>query len=152
MSVWYCLSIIGFNVHTCSAEGVSHVMTSFTSIDCETIHGGHHHSCCHGECEADHHHHDASDDCSCRTEGATHIHAKECCTDDYQVIALTGIRIDDNHGHYDECHCGHCPCVEATASETLPLLASVNIEDHIVIPDSGLIVPEIQALFSIWRI
>ena len=151
LSVWYCLSIIGFDVHTCSSEGVSHVMTSFTSIDCETIHGGHHHACGHHDCDGHHHHHEA-DGCSCRTEGVTHIHTQQCCTDDYQAIVLTGIRIDETHGHYDECHCGHCPCVEATVSEALHLVASNKIENHIFIPDSGLIVPEIQALFSIWRI
>lgn len=158
LSVWYCLSIIGFDVHTCSSEGVSHVMTSFTSIDCETIHGdhrcsgAHHHDCDHPECHA-HHAHGAAEDCSCKTDGETHIHTQKCCTDDYQTIVLTGVRVDENHSHYDECHCGNCPCVEATACDALSLLlASVNKEKHIVIPDSGLIVPEVQALFGIWRI
>lgn len=138
LSVWYCLSIIGFDVHTCSAEGVSHVMTSFTSLDCETIHG--------------HHHHEASEPCSCRTDGGVHIHAEKCCTDDYQVISLTGVRTDETHDHYDECRCGHCPCIDAAVSEALSVLASIDPEKYVIIPDSGLIVHEVHALFGIWRI
>ena len=159
LSVWYCLSVIGFDVHTCSSDGTSHVMTSFTSFDCETVHDSHvcaddhhhHHSdeCC--SCR-DHHHEGASGDCACRTSGETHIHTQKCCTDDYQVIFLTGVRSGENHGHYDECSCGNCPCLDACPSDAICLYASDKKEKHILIPDSGLIVSEFQALYNIWRI
>ena len=36
--IWYCLSIIGFDVHTCSETGDSFVHISFTSHSCHDIH------------------------------------------------------------------------------------------------------------------
>lgn len=150
--LWYCLSIIGFDVHTCSGSGEVFVAASFTDLDCENIHpehaGEHHH------CSCSHHHEDREShgSCPCVTAAELHLHASDCCSDDYQVIFLTGLRSDDEHSHYNECHCGYCPCIEASASDLTTLFASCFKGKYRTIPDSGVSVPDAQALFNIWRI
>ncbi len=146
LSLWYCLSIIGFDVHTCRHGGDSIVTTSFTAIDCETIHPEHD-ACAHSHHDSDCHCHEA-----CCADGGTGFHPQKCCHDDYQVIFLTGIRMEQEHEHYDECHCGCCPCLEASVAGMTSSFAENFNSRHPYIPDSGLIVPDCQAFFSIWRI
>lgn len=87
--IWYCFSVIGFNVHTCRASGESFVATVLTGISCEDIHPEH--ACCTGHCKS----HCSS---SCRhheAETAFNID-KKCCSDDYHVLLLTGAVPDDD--------------------------------------------------------
>ena len=136
--VWYCLSIIGFDVHTCSETGDSFVHVSFTAHSCHDIHDDH----CDSDCE-----HDCDSHCE---EPAEHHHDDGCCEDEYQVISLTGLRSDDDSK--DCIHGNFCPCILDTESDTYASYADDLDSKYCDEPDSGLIVPEVQALFGIWRI
>lgn len=84
--VWYSLSVIGFDVHTCNRAGETFI-ASAGEYSCETIHPEHEYSCCHHG----HDHHDAE------TLHTSSFEIPPCCTDDYHVISLTGIRSEDEH-------------------------------------------------------
>lgn len=136
--IWYCLSIIGFDVHTCSETGDSFVHMSFTSHSCHDIHDDH----CDWACEHEHDEH-------CE-EPVEHHHDGRCCEDEYQVISLTGLRSDDDsNGSF---HGGECPCIMETECDTFALLADIFDYRYFEEPDSGLIVADAQPLLSIWRI
>lgn len=50
MAVWYCLSIIGFDVHSCTVTGESFLASTYLGTSCKEIHPEHscqdHGSCC----------------------------------------------------------------------------------------------------------
>ena len=153
MTVWYSMSIIGFDVHTCSGSGRSFVSTFIEGLTCEEIHPEHscsHASCCHAEHEThsccNHHHH--------------HHHDKElafaassCCSDDYQVLQLTGIvPSDDQRGNDFISFSGNyyaevCPVYVKVPSYIRTIIAYLHE------PDSGHKVScDRQAALGIWRI
>jgi hypothetical protein len=82
--VWYSLSVIGFDVHTCSGSGEVFIATVASGFSCEDIHPEHAHKTC-GCC----HSHDGSHE---------KMTKKPCCSDDYQVILLTGVRNGEDSG------------------------------------------------------
>ena len=87
MLVWYSLSVIGFDVHTCSDSGETFIATVISGTACDDIHPEHEEptcSCCHGK----HAHAEQEDNDSLRT--------RPCCTDDWQMIYLTGLRSGDD--------------------------------------------------------
>lgn len=150
--IWYSMSIIGFDVHTCSGSGRSFVVTFVEGLTCEEIHPEH--SCDKPSCCADAH------GC-CQSQGCTHSHSgdvsristKSCCSNDYQVLALTGTSLDDKDNERNVCHCGHCPS---------PILPNVEMPDNILasgriffskVSGPGVeMTPDGQSLFSVWRI
>ena len=91
--VWYCLSIIGFGVHTCSASNRSFITNFISGVACEDVHpaeqckasccsGAKHNKCCghhSDEVVAEHH-----------SDGAVMVTNETCCHNDYQQIVLTG--------------------------------------------------------------
>ena len=132
--VWYCLSIIGFDVHTCSETGDSFVHVSFTSHSCHDIHDDHCDSDCDTHCE----------------EPQEHHHDDDCCEDEYQVISLTGLRSDDEGK--DFIHGNLCPAISYTEFEACTFYADNTDHKCFEEPDSGLIVADVQPLLSVWRI
>lgn len=156
LAVWYCMSIIGFDVHTCNGTGRTFVATFAEGLTCEDIHPEHH--CTPGQCRTSHDAGCCHEDCcshsekTCGHEGESELDSPSCCSDSYQSILLTGFRADDDHRHYDECHCGNCPCViqESLASLADRGLAASNMSFYLYIGD---IVPcDPQVAFSVWRI
>lgn len=152
LMLWYCVSIIGFDVHTCNGSGRSFVATFIDGLSCEDIHSGHSHDCC-GLV----HEHElpcCSDDHHCPRCGGEKIMATPCCTSDYQVLALTGVIADDFHRHYDECACGNCPCIAVLFPE-VPVMMAVSeflkTNPHLHKADimAG---HSLQAALSVWRI
>ena len=158
--VWYCLSIIGFDVHTCMSSGEVFIATFADGVGCGDIHPEHH--CCGTSCcqETHHHDHETSSCCSSEhhSEPAGHrdfqaVDTKSCCTNDYQMIALSGCRIgnDSDEGFH-------------FAKLLLPYVAYIpdfNIASakyhawHISFfdPESGVTPPgDICATFGVWRI
>lgn len=131
--VWYCLSIIGFDVHTCGETSRSFVHMSFISHSCEDIHDDDH-------CDSHH------------EEQAEHHHTDDCCEDEYQVISLTGLRSDDDHNDFGSCDFTYGPSFMASTNGSSVLYAEVLDSKYPDIPDSGLIVPDVQAFLSTWRI
>lgn len=148
LMLWYCISIIGFDVHTCSESGRSFVATFLNGMTCEDIHPEHLHDefCCH---ETPEHsccgHHHGSDVC-------LSVDIRSCCSDDYQVLLLTGERMDDDHRNYDECGCWHCFCPESVTMVQLPAVPDiVPLKYHGGVPDL-IVYKDFQSSLSIWRI
>ena len=150
--VWYSMSIIGFDVHTCSGSGRSFVVTFIEGLSCEDIHPEH--KCDRDACCAD------SQGC-CKSHNCCHHHsnadmsfrAKSCCSNDYQVLSLTGTSLDSKDDERDLCGCGHCLSVLCESLE-LPdnLLASGRIFSYRM-PDPGVgITSDGQSFFGVWRI
>ena len=91
MLVWYSLSVIGFDVHTCSDSGETYIATVLSGTACDDIHPEHDEpacSCCHHKCASKEHSKEQEDKDGLRT--------RPCCTDDWQMIYLTGVRSDDD--------------------------------------------------------
>jgi hypothetical protein len=94
--VWYSLSIIGFDVHTCNTSGETFIATIASGFTCDDIHPEHdHHKGCHTGCGC---HGKAKE----TDESEDALGMKSCCTGDFQVILLTGTRTDDNRISLDQ--------------------------------------------------
>ncbi len=156
LTVWYSMSIIGFDVHTCSGSGRSFVVTFVEGLTCEDIHPEHscdRTSCCthsHDNCCSGH-----AENCPEPVSGSgMTIAAKSCCSNDYQVLTLTGTVVSNNHEHFDECACCLCPCT-ALPVYAVPELyhEGNNLLAYIAGPDSGAeSACERQAALRVWRI
>lgn len=146
--VWYLVGIIGFDVHTCSGSGRSFAVAFFEGVTCEDIHPEH---CCDpSACCADKH--ETHSCCCCHCDGMT-VSAKSCCSDDYFALEIAGTVSQDDHRHYDECSCGHCPCLALHASEAASVYETNLITAYILHPDPGVVQAcDRQAVFSVWRI
>ncbi len=151
MTVWYSMSIIGFDVHTCSGSGRSFVSTFIDGLTCEEIHPEH--SCSHvssrpsdheaHSCCGDHHHDDKK----------PAFVAGSCCSTDYQVLQLTGIvPSDDQRGNDFISFSG------SSYAEVYPVDVKVpsyirTIIAYLYEPDPGHKPScDRQAAFGIWRI
>lgn len=156
--IWYSLSVIGFDVHTCSGSGETFVATVIGGTTCEDIHPEHHKeacSCCH-------HGHTSSQIAGSQgvsgAEGTDHPHGTEmatrpCCSDDWQVILLTGCKTPEKHDHFDECQCGSCPCILDISTGYTHSRTDIHSLRAFHNPDSGKpLPPDVQQLYSIWRI
>lgn len=159
LTIWYCMSIIGFDVHTCNGTGRTFVATFAEGLTCADIHPEHRCApgrcgaaqeaeCCHADCCTH------SDCCSHQERTCRHeISEDSCCSDSYQSILLTGFRAGDDHRHYDECHCGNCPCMIADYQGSLAVRSFAASHISLHVPDIGDIVPcDPQVVFSVWRI
>lgn len=165
--VWYCMSIIGFDVHTCKGTGRTFVATFAEGLTCADIHPEHHcapgqcgaahaSECCHSDCCSHSEKsccHSASEDSCSGHEGESELTSASCCSDSYQSIILTGFRADDDHRHYDECHCGNCPCLIQDYLCSLADRGFAASHMSFYLPDIGNVVPcDPQVAFSVWRI
>ncbi len=144
--LWYCISVIGFDVHTCKGDGRSFLATVVSGMSCSDIHPGHecaaeHSRCCHGH------------DCCSSAGDAGESLSSDCCMDNYQVLLLTGTCPEDSHRHYDECHCGHCPCVDMpslSSSLDRPLEAACLTSHGSVLAEP--VQRPVSVRFGVWRI
>ena len=150
LAVWYCMSIVGFDVHTCKGSGRAFVTTFAEGMTCADIHpeqhcthDRHHEaSCCHHESDCCAHH---------GQEPEASVDSQTCCTDSYQVIVLTGCRAEDDGHDSVDCGCGYCPYIHACASDWQASL-KYRPSSHYK-PDSGDIVPCDRCVtFGVWRI
>lgn len=158
--VWYCLSIIGFGVHTCISSGETFIATFADGVECADIHPEHH--CCGASCCSGTHHdeHETASCCSSKHHDPVEEHAasqtidnKSCCSNDYQAIVLSGCRTDNDSE--DKCSFvkAFCPCVTEIP---VSLIASARYHaEHIQFleHDSGVFQPgDLCATFGVWRI
>ena len=143
--IWYSLSVIGFDVHTCSTSGETFVATSASGFSCEDVHPEHRH------------HHGCRTGCACNKDSAEHDELsdsyakKSCCTVDYQVITLTGTRTDDSHRDYSDLISSVAYAEAATDYSFFEI--SISGFDAFYKPRPGTIAPrDVQASYNIWRI
>ena len=141
--VWYSLSVIGFDVHTCNASGEIYIATVAGGFSCDDIHPDGH--------KQTHHEHSCCKCCQSHQGDSDKLKTKPCCTDDYQVILLTGVRsAQDAEDSYQQ-----------TLVETINIAESDYSYSHIFDnglrafykPGSGGLTPrDVQAVYNIWRI
>ena len=149
LAVCYCMSIIGFDVHTCMSSGRTFIATFADGVACADIHPEHHccempccSSGCHDESAEEHHEHSQEE-----------VDVMECCSDEYHVILLSGCRNEDN----SDFSYSFLDSVSSLVQE-IPVLciadARLFAESHkFREPDSGNIPPrDINASFGFWRI
>lgn len=86
--VWYSMSIIGFGIHTCSGSERSFVVTFVEGFSCKDIHPDH--RCAEGQCCSHSH-------CNSCTDDRTCLKSMSCCSNDYQVLTLTGTISDERN-------------------------------------------------------
>ena len=144
--IWYSLSVIGFDVHTCSDSGESYVATVIGGTACDDIHPEHDIK----DCPCCHHGHDA-DLAGDSTESK--VSTRPCCSDNWQMIVLTGCKAQQKHEHYDECHCGLCPPIPdmyvAHTWNDIYTCGLLTFYDS----GSGSLAPlDVQRSYYIWRI
>ena len=148
--LWYSLSIIGFDVHSCKSTGEVFVASLAGGVSCEDIHPEH--SCkSHGGCCC--HHENESCRAGHETEHAdSHVTKEDCCSNDLQVLQLTGVHMSDNErlgGNANDAHLIFD--VDLAMELTMPALQRPFLK-YLEHSDSGVIMPDRQAFFSIWRV
>lgn len=98
LTLWYCMSVIGFGIHTCSESGRSFIVTFIEGSACQDIHPEHicdADLCCSAAdhaapaCSCGHDHNDQHE-MPCDDEDGIVFKAPSCCSNDYQVLTLTG--------------------------------------------------------------
>ena len=144
--VWYCLSIIGFGVHTCTSSGETFIATFADGVECADIHPEHH--CCGASC------------CSSKHHGSVEAHhesqavdAKPCCSNEYQAIVLSGCRTDNDSEDKYSFVKAFCPCV--TEIPVSLIASAIYHAEHVQFleHDSGVLPPgDLCATFGVWRI
>ena len=166
--VWYSLSIIGFDVHSCRATGEVFLASLAGGIACEDVHPEHscraHGSCCGHDmaacCEHEtkvccaHEAKSCSGDSGQQTgsqQTGSQVAKSDCCSNDLQILELTGVSVsherDTDNDHADE----YVLNVDLFAEMTVPAVQRplLTFLKH---PDTGVVMPDRQAFFSIWRV
>ena len=148
--LWYSLSIIGFDVHSCKSTGEVFVASLAGGVSCEDIHPEH--SCkSHGGCCC--HHENESCCAGHETEHAdSHVAKEDCCSNDLQVLQLTGVQMSDNERFGANVHdCQPIFDVDLAMELAMPTLQKSFIK-YLEHPDPGVVTPDRQAFLSIWRV
>ena len=144
--VCYCLSIIGFGVHTCTSSGETFIATFADGLECADIHPEHH--CCGASCCSAEHHDPVDEHGASQT-----IDTRSCCSNDYQAIVLSGCRTDNDSEDKYSLVKAFCPCVTEIP---VSLIASAGYHaEHVQFleHDSGVLSPgDLCATFGVWRI
>ena len=149
--LWYSLSIIGFDVHSCKTTGEVFVASLVGGVTCEDIHPEH--SCkSHGGCCS----HNHSDGCCAKGHHSDHagsrVEKADCCSNDLQVLQLTGVNVSENENIGDSVyHCFMPFDVDLLIELIKPSLQRPLLK-YLEHPDSWVFTPDRQAFFSIWRV
>ena len=151
--VWYCLSIIGFGVHTCSESNRSFLTSFISGVSCEDVHPS---DVCKASCCSAHNHknccshHSADESKEEAPAGILKITNKACCSNDYQQIDLTG------SGQVCVSEQSVCPVTFIALCSVSSLgYDSVSFSKMIqarTLPDRDLYMGELRPLLSVWRI
>lgn len=138
--LWYSLSIIGFDVHSCKATGEVYVASLAAGITCDDIHPEH--SCkSHGGC-CEHH----------KPASENHVDKSDCCTNDLQILELTGVNTSSQQRLSDDDHfVDYAFNVDLVTEIVIPVLQRPLLT-YLKYPDTGVVMPDRQAFFSIWRV
>ena len=151
--VWYCLSIIGFGVHTCSVSKRAFLTSFISGVECADIHPSE--MCKASCCSADKHksccgHHSSEKNDAEHSDTGVKVTKKTCCSNAYQQIELTGS--------------GHVSVSEQSVSPQTLIAVCVNSSSEYnnvtysrmiqarTLPDRDLYMGELRPLLSVWRI
>lgn len=151
--IWYTLSIIGFDVHSCTRTGETFVASIAAGVSCEDIHPEHscagHGGCCgHGQtkCCCGHH---CADTC-CGHDG-NEVVSDDCCQDDFHVLTFTGTVSSEEQRFDSYAQNSAVPVLENVVENLLQDVSDIDLI-RFEEPDSGITMPDSQAFLSIWRI
>ena len=129
--LWYCMSVIGFNVHTCNSEHHGHECSGM----CCSVVEHDHHGCCSSE----------ADDLVIKTV--------PCCSDDFQVLYITGACQVNEERNFMLLQMGVSPYLHSVVSDVHARLSLNYFNSIKYAPDSGHFIDEdVQSVFNIWRI
>lgn len=147
--IWYCFSVIGFDIHTCKGSGKSFVSTFINGVTCEDIHPEH--KCDDVQCCAGNH--KSNDDCCCHNEddcGDFHIVPESCCSNDYLVLTLTGGASEERYRYDDMQTLALCSVLFVN---DINFISSVTTSEKFKIPDQRPVCRrDILSLNAVWRI
>ena len=148
LAVWYCVSIIGFDVHSCNITGNTFVSSLLSGTSCDDVHPEHdcggHSSCCKSHASSCCHSHKCNDIPSESETGD-----EGCCSNDIEVLDSEGVQTqNDNNlqiGEYVVLHYYACDQISCNYTSVN------NIKSNK--PDSGKwLEPDTQAVLNVWRI
>ena len=143
MAVWYCLSIIGFDVHSCASTGNTFIASVLAGTSCDDIHPEH-------DCSV----HKPSCCCShgCHEEIPSSENVKDdtcCCTNEIEVLQSEGVTVSNDDVYSSFCSAYAYSDVVGHYDATPQVEMALNFRH----PGPGnFIVPDLQAVLSIWRI
>ena len=153
--VWYSLSIIGFDVHSCRSTGEVFVASLAGGISCEDVHPDHscssHGSCC-GHAESACCEHKAEPCCGHEeSRSDTQVTNDGCCSNDLQVLELTGVYASSERESDIDHSDAYVLNVDLVAETRVPSMQKslLTFSKH---PETGAVMPDRQAFFSIWRV
>ena len=151
LAIWYCMSIIGFDVHTCMSSGRTFVTAFTESLECADIHPEHH--CCCSSC-LDLHHHDEHEMPSCCSESHEDSYdTKSCCSNEYQVIQLSGCRASDDSKDKFSFSKVSYPCIADVPVRYIAMAKYHAEHVQFLEPGSGVLPPgDLCVTFGVWRI
>lgn len=143
MAMWYCLSIIGFDVHSCTVTGSTFVNSVLNGTTCEEVHPEHdcccHGSCCHTACGHDH----------SSPSAETVDENDDCCTNEIEVLDSEGVTTVEDYA-FDVLD---ATSVLAFVENDYNSLLHSEAATVLYVPDSGHYrQPDLLAVLSIWRI
>ena len=145
--VWYSLSIIGFDVHSCKSTGEVFVASLAGGISCEDVHPEHscraHGSCCGHETEPCCGHSDH--------QGESQVGKSDCCSNDLQVLELTGVYASSERSTDNDHADSYVLDVDLFAEMSIPAVQRPLLT-FLKQPDTWVVMPDRQAFFSIWRV
>lgn len=143
--VWYSLSVIGFDVHTCNTSGETYIATVASGFSCDDLHPDSHQT-------STHHGHSGCSCCHSHKEDASSLTTKPCCSNDYQVILLTGVRGMQDSDDSEDFKMAMCTVVPVGADDSYSNVYCLGLRTSHR-PRSGDIVHrDVQAIYNIWRI
>lgn len=157
--VWYSLSVIGFDVHTCRGSGETYIATVASGFSCEEIHPETHPAVGHSadadrlsfHTDTEPHAHTGCSCCHSHESETAQLDTKPCCSDDFQVIVLTGVR----SGQDSKDHSFHASmlCHAVLDFPSQDSNAYYSGFRTFYKPRSGDIVPrDVMVSYNIWRI
>ena len=145
--IWYCMSIIGFDVHTCMSSGRIFIATFAEGMACADVHPEQH--CCGSSCCSSHHHEDHEDE----HHGSSIVDTQSCCSNEYQVILISGSRADNDSEDKYSLSRVLCPCVSGIPVSYLSSAKYHAGHIQFLEPDSGVNQPgDICVVFGVLRI
>jgi hypothetical protein len=136
LAVWYCLSIIGFDVHSCNTTGNIFVNSVLSGTSCDEVHPEH-------DCEG-------HGSCCCSHKCCDNDKADEgCCTNEIEVLDSESVLYAED----DLCDLFCCAVDFSYFVNDFTQLLDSEAAYVLCYPDPGeRPLPDLQAVLNIWRI